>query len=40
MINGVNKLEADMERDRDLRQKLNSMREKVRQFRNNPIPKD
>jgi len=40
MINGVNKLEADMEQDRALRQKLNSMREKVRQFRNNPIPKD
>jgi putative transposase len=40
MINGVNKLEADMENERALRQKLDSMRKEVRQFRNNPIPKD
>jgi ATPase involved in DNA replication initiation len=31
MINGVNKLEADMERDRGLRQTLHALREKVRQ---------
>jgi putative transposase len=31
MINGVNKLEADMERDRGLRQRLHALREKVRQ---------
>lgn len=31
MISGVNKLEADMERDRGLRQTLHALREKVRQ---------
>jgi hypothetical protein len=38
MINGVNRLEADMENDRGLRQRLHAMRETVRQ--NKPIRRD
>jgi len=33
MINGINKLEADMERDRDLRQRLDSLRAEIRHTR-------
>ncbi len=40
MINGLNKLEAEMERDRGLRQKLYGLRERLRESRNNTIIKD
>ena len=40
MINGVSKLEQDMERDRDLRQTLHALHAEIRPPGNNPITKD
>ena len=40
MINGLNKLEAEMERDRGLRQKLHGLRERLRDRAHNTIIKD
>jgi putative transposase len=40
MINGVNKLESEIERDRALRQRLHGIREELRRSANNPISKD
>ncbi len=40
MINGLNKLEAEMERDRGLKKKLYGLRERLRRSRNNTIMKD
>ena len=40
MILGVNKLERDLERDRNLRQTLHALRAKIKTLRDNPIIKD